>query len=456
MTIERIEADMKGLNSQSAFKIRTPEFSRRVNSIFKKGRGTPIVQNEYIYPADQGRFSKISELENCVSLLQTASINIERVRNWLQEMKTFLEDQGYRSFQAQVPVSVINGFLTDRLMQIKAVSESASFQGRAIFNGDCGIGAEVMGRKLKFVRGSARVESSSTAGYSIAVYQPPEPSVLMGSDTLSKENLKKESMIVLADDQQEVRYRIDEHEDPDSLVKNLQRCLRTYGFDINVYVTQDDRLYFRHNQLGTSTGFKGSSYLTRIISDSPGEYQEAKLGKNIEGTIGTEEAHGNGGFLIGNEGNPRTDGLIVFFDGVVDFPGQIVGHVNVQQNGIKVPINSSADEVEILSIPSIQPELLSVGVPNESGFEDLSAIRANTVFECRDALKLIVWSISDLEYLQEDLKIDEDKYVDKAVELLRSTMSTRAAGEEIFNFSKTKAKDMVEQLRSMMPAPNDQ
>jgi len=444
---------MKGFNSQPAFKIRAPEFSRRVDSIFRKGRGTPIVQSEYIYSADQGRFYKISELENCVSLLQTASINIERVRNWLHEMKTFLEDQGYRSFKAQVPVSVINGFIEDRLMQIKAVSENASFQGRAIFNGDCGTGAEVKGRKLRFVRGSARVESSSSAGYPIAIYQPPEPSVLTGSAPLSEENLKKESMIVLADGQQEVRYRINEHEDAESLIKNLQRCLRDDGFDISVYVTQDNRLYFRHNQLGTATAFKGSSYLTRIVSECPGEFKEADLGKNIEGTIGTEQAHGNGGFLIGNEGNPRTDGLIIYFDGVVDFPGQVVGNVNVQQNGIKVPISSSGDEVEILSVPSIQPELLAVGVPNQSGFENLSTIRANTVFECRDALKLIVWSISDLEYLQEDLKFDENKYVDRAVELLRSTMSTRAAGEEIFNFSKTKAKDMVEQLRSMMPDP---
>jgi len=72
------------------------------------------------------------------------------------------------------------------------------------------------------------------------------------------------------------------------------------------------------------------------------------------------------------------------------------------------------------------------------------------VLECRDALKLIEWSLTYLDYLAEELKYNESNFVDRAVDLLRSTMQSQVAGEEILYLSRDKAKSMVDELKGML------
>ncbi|MFH2129857.1 MAG: hypothetical protein ABIK68_05730 [bacterium] len=441
---------MRDENQQTALRTRVAERNRKVDLALGLSRGDPVPQKEYTSPFEQGRFAMIGRLESSVSKIQTATIGVEKIKGLMSEMKRFLEEEGYRSFRAQIPVSVINNFLTDRLAHMKMTSETTSFAGRALLNGKSGVRGSVSGKNLRFIRGSARVQSSGENGYPIAVYQAPRPSVLTGAIRLSPEELRRESMIALADESREVRYRVRPDENPDSLVMNLQRYLVDNNFDISVYCTQDNHLFFRHNQLGSANSFRGMSAQSRLISEIPGHYREAEPGADVTGTIGSEQAHGEGGFLIGNRGNPHTEGLVVYFDGMIETPGQIVGSVHIEQNGIRVPVDLTGSKVEILAIPSIQPEMLAVGVSNRSGFTSLRSIRANTVLECRDALKLIGWSMTYLDYLLEELKYNEANFVDRAVEVLRSTMRPQAAGEEILYLSKDKARSMVDELKSML------
>lgn len=426
------------------------EKSRRVDPALGISRGDPASRQEYTSPFEQGRFAMIGRLESGVSKIQTAVIGVERIKGMLAEMKRFLEEEGYRSFKAQIPVSVINNFLTDRLAHIKMTSETVSFRGQALLNGKSGVKGSVTGRNLRFIRGSARVQSSGENGYPIAIYQAPRPGVLRGAGCLTAEEIRRESIIALADEGHEVRYRVRADENPDSLVTNLQRYLVDNNFDISVYCTTDNHLFFRHNQLGSASTFKGMSAQSRLISEIPGSYRDAEPGADVMGTIGAEQASGEGGFLVGNRGNPHTDGLVVYFDGIIETPGQVVGSVTVEQNGIRVPVDVSGSRVEILSIPSIQPEMLAMGVSNRSGFTSLQSIRANTVLECRDALRLIEWSMTYLDYLIEEFKYNEANFVDRAVELLRSTMAPQSAGEEILYLSRDKAKTMVDELKGML------
>ena len=415
--------------------------NRRVDLALGLNRGDPAVPKEYHSPFEQGRFAMISRLESGVSKIQTAVIGLEKVKGLLSEMKRFLEEEGYRSFQAQIPVSVINNFLTDRLAHIKMTSETTSFKGQALLNGKSGVKGTVNGQYLRFIRGSARVQSSGETGYPIAIYQAPRPSVLAGAIRLSPEEIRRESMIALADDSREVRYRIRADENPESLVSNLQRYLVDNQFDISVYCTKDNHLFFRHNQLGSANSFRGMSAHSRLVSDIPGRYKSAEMGVDVSGTIGSEAASGEGGYLTGNRGNEWTDGLVIYFDGMIETPGQVVGSVHVEQNGIRVPVDVSGTKVEILSIPSIQPEMLAVGVSNRSGFTSLKSIRANSVLECRDALKLIEWSMTYLDYLTKELKVNEGNFVERAVDLLRSTMKPEAAGEEILYLSRDTSEE---------------
>ncbi|MBU3917947.1 hypothetical protein KKA14_20660 [bacterium] len=441
---------MSKYNNQSAIRIDPQGFNRRVEAALGLSRGDPSLKKEYISPVGQGRFSVIGKLENSVSMLQTARMHVNKIKGWLEEMKEFLENDRHHSLWANIPVSIVNNFLADRLLKIKAMTETAGFQGKMLFNGDSGVKGEVTGDHLRFVRGSARVISSESPGYPLTIYQSPKPATLVGLAQVNQMILEEESFIAITDGSQEVRYHVKDDENSESLVMNLQRCLTDHGMDISVFRTKDDHLFFRHNQLGSRTGFQGMSYHTRLLSGIPGQYRSADPGIDIAGTISSESAHGDGGFLMGDKGNKRTDGLAVFFDGQVEYAGQIVGYVHTQQNGIIVPLDATESEMEILSIPALLPEQLAVGVSNQSGFLDLGMIRGNTECECRDSLKLILWSLTYLEFIQDELKWKEKIYVERAVEMLRSTISHHSADEEMLYLSKEKAKDMVSQLRTML------
>lgn len=437
-------------DTSSAARLRAPSKGRRVDLTLGLSRGDPGRQPEYVSPTDSGRFAMIGELESSVSLIQTARLNLDKIEGWLAEMKQFLEEEGYRSFKAQIPVSVINNFLTDRLAHIRVTAETASFRGRALLNGKSGAKGVASGEHLRFIRGSARVRSSGSGGYPIAVYQAPRPAVLTGSARLSPDDIKKESVIALADEAKEVRYKIRGDENAESLVANLQQYLVDHGFDISVYRTPDNHLYFRHNQLGAAHHFWGMSAYSRLISEVPGRIKQAEPGVDIAGQIGGETAGGEGGFLSGVKGNRLTDGLVVYYDGELEYPGQVVGCIEVEQNGIHVPVDLAGTRVEILSIPSVRPEQLAVGVSNRSGFDHLGDIRANTVLECRDAIRLIEWSMDYLAYLQDELKWHEGNYIERAVALLRTTMSPSISGEEIVHLSQEKAQGMASELKGLL------
>ena len=447
---------MKMVGKNTAPKIKASEYNRRLDPTLGgrvpqgMDRGDPDRKKEYVSHTDQSRFSVIGKLESSVSMLQTAWVNIEKLKGWLSEMKTFLEEEGYQSFRARIPVSVINNFLSDRIAHMKMVSETASFQGKALLNGKSGVKGEIKGDNVRFVRGSPKVLSSDDHGYPLAIYQSPSAAILTGTERLSHENISDETMISVTEGSQEIRYRIRPDEDPDTLIAGLQQALLDHGMDISVFRTTGGHLLFRHNQLGSVPRFKGMSYQTRLVSSVPGRYKEADPGQDVAGTIASEQARGDGGYLIGSPGNRRTDGLVIYYDGAIDYPGQIIGYVWVTQNGIQVPLTLSGSQSEILSLPALQPDLLATGVSNRSGFISLSSIRASTVFECRDALKLIGWSITYLDYLAEELRKKENNYVERAVELLRSTMTRETASEEMMVISKEKAQAMAGQLKNMV------
>lgn len=419
--------------------------NRRIDPALEVGRGDPKVE-----PAFGSRVNVISNLEGNVTRLQVARANIAKIQKLLEETGDFLAEGEANRGIKEIPASVVNSYILDRVSQVRQMTERTSFQGRALLNGECGVTGQVTGDNLYFVRGSARILDSSQMGYPVAIEREARPSTLLGTAPISAESLAGESMIALVDGNQEVRYKPQAGENPESLVKNLQKVLWENGLDISVYRTRDNRLFLMHNQLGSRTHFAGLSYKTQILSLAAGRWHDAKAGQDIAGTIGLEPATGNGGFLVGNPGNARTDGLVIHYDGMMEYSGQIVGYVQTRQNGILVPLDLAGAEVELLSLPSLLPETLGVGVANYSGFKNLNLIKGNNRVEQRDSGRLIRWTVKELECLAEDLKWKEDAYVELAIDLLKNGMRPSAASESVMYLSKESAGSMAQELKEMI------
>ncbi len=437
-------------NNQNALRLEDAVDEKGIKNTFKKPIPDPLLDMEYISPVNQGRFSTIGRLESGVSLLQTAQAGIEKTRHWLQEIRKFLEGNEGNFYPTNIPNSVVNRFIEDRLAMIDNLVSTSKFQGRAVLDGSYGIKGKTEGKHLKFVRGSARVATSPEKGYPVEIYQPPKPSILSGKNEVTQDEVNQEKLIALNDGSQDVRYRLCKGETPDSLVKNIRECLVSHHIDVDVFRTEDNKLFFRHNQLGSKNSFRGMSLKSRLISDIPGQYVSSIPGIDIAGMIGGESAHGDGGFLIGDKGNKHTDGLVVFYDGIVDFPGQAVGFVHTIQNGIAIPLNAAESTMEMLSLPSINPRVLAVGVANCSGYESLRTVRVLKDQERFDALKMVIWSIVYLQFLAKELKQKENEYVERTIELLRGGMTPFAVNDDALFLSKDKAEDMIGQINAML------
>ncbi|HSH12279.1 MAG TPA: hypothetical protein VLA15_00970, partial [Desulfurivibrionaceae bacterium] len=327
-------------------------------------------------------------------MIQVAQKSLGRIKGWLGEVQGFLQSAPEQ--EGQLAPSVANRFVEDRLQQIGGITEATSFGAKALLNGKSGVSGEADGPGLQFVRGSARVISSIGRGYPVAIDESARPASLMGAASVSPSVIAQESWISLREGGHEARYQVRGDEDPRQLAQNLQRCLKDAGLDLSVYLTRDQRLLFLHNQLGGQPRFEGISQKTRLVSARPGDPVWATPGRDVLGTIGTEPAQGQGGFLIGAKGNPRTEGLIIYYDGQVDYPGQVVGYVRVSQSGLLVPLDVAGQEVEILSLPDLRPKQQAVGVRNPSGFKSLQQIRAGSPTERRDADLLVQKALSEL------------------------------------------------------------
>ena len=76
-----------------SLKNRVQGTKRRLDPVYRTGRGDPSDFGGPTIRRGSSRFTTIGALENCVSLLQIACVHIEQIRGWLQEMKDY-----YRSF----------------------------------------------------------------------------------------------------------------------------------------------------------------------------------------------------------------------------------------------------------------------------------------------------------------------------------------------------------------------
>ncbi len=115
-----------------------------------------------------------------------------------------------------------------------------------------------------------------------------------------------------------------------------------------------------------------------------------------------------------------------------------------------VPLDLNGSHAELLSIPGLSPDLLAIGVSNHCGFINLGSIRVNSDQEKYDALTLIGCSKRDMEELRAELKKKEEYYVTLAINLLKASMDTKAAGIDIMSFSKEKAGEMASQIKTMI------
>lgn len=396
------------------------------------------------------RFQLVHQLENAVSVLQIAYLESKNIIHILIEIKQVLNNLEYKDSSPLFSESVIQNFLDHQFQKIENIAYSSSFNNRNVLNGDMGVQGKANGNNLYFVKGGNGTKSSNLYGYPVSIFQIAENSTLIGYEPLDFKNLQSEKMISLFEGKNTLHYKIKDEENPESFIQHLQECILENGLDLSVYCTNDEHLLIMHNQSGSNIHFSGVSYKSKILSKNPGEITHCIIGKDIKGNIVGEKTIGYGNFLIGAKGNKNTEDLTLYYNGSLKYPGEIIGNVEVFQNGIEVPLSLENKSKEIIQFPSLLPQKLSIGIINSSKFNNLAQIRIKNKIQQKDAIKLISASIHNIEQLQAGWKNQENFFVNTAIQFLKNSMNLKYPTNETLITSKEKADQMAEDLKSLL------
>lgn len=216
---------------------------------------------------------------------------------------------------------------------------------------------------------------------------------------------------------------------------------------MNLTVTFNEEsgvLSMEHGEFGEENGFHVTSSKGGIFVEAA-NVKEEFLGADVEGTINGEAATGRGQFLMGNDGNFGTDGLVIAYTGDQIGP---VGNVSVLQNSLKFQVGPNTNQKTSVAIESTHSTSLARGVTNDSGFENLSSVDVTTSQGAQDTIRLVDEAINQLSSVRGKLGAVQKNTLESNTATLRVTAENLIAAEssirdtdiafELANFTRNK------------------
>jgi flagellin len=182
-----------------------------------------------------------------------------------------------------------------------------------------------------------------------------------------------------------------------------------------------------------------------VLSKEKGALQSATPGKDIQGTLGGEQARGEGNLLSGLAGNDNTEGLVVGYNGArrkvadetADGGSRWVnqprtgpaGVVNVANNALDFQIGPNAGQRVTVALPSVSPQFLARQVETDSGFHSLAEINVSSGKKAQDSVKLVDAAIDELTIARGKLGAFAKNGLQSNINTLRVTVENLMAAE---------------------------
>lgn len=373
----------------------------------------------------------LKNLEQIVSLLQTAQIGLGQIDTLLQELTTALSVGWSQRQHHPAPPDEMRALVAKRMATIEEIARECRFHGRGLLDGQSG--AVGSGKGLVFVRGGPNTATSPPEGYEARITEFPTRAAIVGGVTLNEDWVWAEREIFLAEGDRYVRFAPKRNESVLAFLADLQDQVRAAGLDLEVGLTRQRRLAVRHTQYGSQFRFKGSSLTTPLLSRRPGKIEWSRKGKDIQGTLGGEPAFGIGRMLVGFLDNEKTSELAVVWKGDLAPPG--AGYrCQVLQNGILFQDGADPESPPLrISVPSFQPPHLGRWVDTRSGFASLAALRVDAWQEVLDGLYLLLAVQGEVIEWKDRLRAWIERYQNRALLSLRQGMGmtvTRSVDSE--------------------------
>ena len=366
----------------------------------------------------------VRNTEVSVSMIQTAEGALAEVNNLLIEIRQtalVAANSGAGDF---AELSGLQSELRYALEGIDRVSRFTRFGNRSLLDGSQGATGVGNSDKLMFVSATEQTRSSPIEGYPVEVTKLPLRAKLVGDLTdADAEGLR---VILEEEDGGLVDVSNPLGAGAPTFVSRLQRAAEDANLNIKIeYDAEESEITITHREYGLAKGFMFTTSKQGVLGS---ESYAPKLfyGQDVEATVAGEAMEGDGVYLTGNNHNPNTSGLRLAYTGTE--LGE-VGAVTVFQKAMRFQTGPAPDHSVDVALRSTASGSLSQGVPNESGFRNLSEVNVYTPRAATDTVRLVDEAVNQVSSMRANLGVVQRNTLESSTANLRVAAENLTAAE---------------------------
>ena len=392
-----------------------------------------LVISEQMRSQVVGLDQAIKNSEISISMIQTAESALNEVNTLLVNMRQLSIHAANEGANDAVMLQADQQEIENSMETIDRIASNTQFGTKILLDGSNGVNGTASGKGLEFVKGSIKTRASENQGYSAVITRKAEQASLEGSQELTNEIIQNGETLTLTEGGKTVSYTTKELDTIQTSVQNLAAAARKSGLDMNVSLTDDNRISIRHNKYGSDYTFQAASTTEGILSDGPGQLKAASAGQDLAGTLNGELAIGKGQTMTGVTGNATTEGLQVRFRGNIDgeLPdeGAQVGYVNVTQNALTFQVGANRNQTVGVALRNTAADQVARGVNNSSGFDSLADINVTSDQGAQDSIAVLDSAINEVSQMRADLGTFQKNTLESNLSNLRTASENLIAAE---------------------------
>ncbi len=361
-----------------------------------------LVISEQMRAQVAGLKQAVMNSETAVALVQTTEASLTELNRLLISMRQLAVHAANEGVNDTVMLEADQAELANGLDSIDRIANSAQFGTKLLLDGSLGINGMASGVDLQFVDATTNTKDSPQSGYAIEVTQEATQAELSSGVALSREMIDQGEIINLMEGSKSLKYQTKIGSSLNEIRNEMNIELEKAGLKLDVYFDEMGRMAVNHQDYGSEQKFTAISSTGGFLSDRANTPLHVQNGFDVQGTIGSEYAVGEGQFLIGGEGTNVQD-LKVRYTGIADPLNPEVGRVAVQSNALTFQIGGNHNQLAHVLIPGTSSNKLAKDINNESGFRSLRDLDVRTLQGAEDALLLLDKAVDDITGVRADL-----------------------------------------------------
>jgi flagellin len=384
-----------------------------------------LVISEQMRAQIAGLTQAIDNSESAISLVQTTEANMAEIANLLVSMRQLAIHASNEGVNDQVMLEADQKEIENALFTVNRIANQAQFGQKKLLDGSRGASGVTTGENLEFVGATLDSGDSRENGFEVKVTELSTQANAQGSAALTQEVIEAGESLTVIENGKMAVYTSNADDTAETTIQNLRSELARKGLNVEVNLNETGIIELNHKEYGSDHSFQVMSSSAGILGKEGGEINTAEYGKDIKGTMNGESAVGKGQVLKGVEGAKCVDGLSIRYTGdaegkldpgcvVADMEiegGEVVeekppmeipadgigvGRVFVSQNSMKFQVGGNKDQTVGISVTSANPETLSRGVVNKTGYRSLNDVDVRSFQGAQDALKMIDSAIDEI------------------------------------------------------------